>query len=178
MSVLSDVDIKKELGKNILIYPFCKDNIRGASYNLTASKLAWDLESKNSIYDKANNLINIEPGRTALIETNEAIWVSSKITGSYHSKVKLVSQGLSHIGTTLDPEYLGASLITVHNYGSEIVTLIAEKDTFVTLVFYYVRTLSSINTQGNNTPGQQLLLNGFKIAPDEKEWLNVLKKNA
>ena len=37
MTILSDQDI------NIYIYPYKADNLKGASYKLTASELAWDL---------------------------------------------------------------------------------------------------------------------------------------
>ncbi|MCX5964280.1 MAG: hypothetical protein NT070_14395 [Cyanobacteria bacterium] len=70
------------------------------------------------------------------IETNESIWVSKKISGTYHSKVALVSKGLSHIGTTLDPEYVGCSLIAIHNHSNQDVSLTPEIDTFATLVFH------------------------------------------
>ena len=43
MTILSDKDIKNELGINIYIYPYKADNLKGASYKLTASELAWDL---------------------------------------------------------------------------------------------------------------------------------------
>ncbi len=58
MSALSDFDIEKEVGINIYIYPFSKENLRSASYNLTASKLAWKLEGKETIYyPQSNQLI-------------------------------------------------------------------------------------------------------------------------
>jgi deoxycytidine triphosphate deaminase len=171
-SVLSNCDIEEELGENILIYPFKINNLKGASYNLTVSKLAWDIETGDSIYDSTNNIVKIEPGKTAAIQTNEAIWVSSIITGSYHSKVKYVTEGLSHIGTTLDPLYLGNSLITVHNYGYQPISWIPEEDTFASLVFYYVNTKSTIDPVGNNTPGRQDLLRGFKVSSVETRWLN------
>jgi|GEM_PF-1514165 len=171
MTILSNVDIEKEIGLSIAIYPFYKQNLRGANYNLTVSKLAWNLETKQSIYDLNTNKITIAKGSTALIQTNEAVWVSSRIAGTYHSKVALVSKGLSHIGTTLDPEYIGVSLITVHNYGSEDIILSAEKDTFVTLMFYYVATEASIQ-QGSNLPGKREVLQGFTVTPDENNWLD------
>lgn len=171
-SVLSNCDIEEEIGENILIYPFEMKNVRGASYNLTVSKLAWDLETGDSIYDSTTNIVKIEPGKTAAIQTHEAIWVSSRITGSYHSKVKYVTEGLSHIGTTLDPLYLGNSLITVHNYGYKPITWSAEEETFASLVFYYVNTESTINPMGNNPPGRQELLRNFHVSSQEYRWLN------
>ena len=41
MSALSNADIEKELIKgNILIYPFNRQNIKGASYNFTVGQFA------------------------------------------------------------------------------------------------------------------------------------------
>ncbi|MBS9389341.1 MAG: hypothetical protein HEQ33_10755 [Dolichospermum sp. WA123] len=113
MSTLSDQDIKRELGINIYIYPYNKGNLKGANYNLTASEFAWSLKTRQRIYNSQEKKIIIDPGDTALIETNESIWVSKKITGTYHSRVTQVSHGTGHIGTTLDPNYIGPSLIAV-----------------------------------------------------------------
>lgn len=170
MTILSNLDIENEIGENIAIFPFSKENLRSASYNLTVSKLAWNLATKKSIYDPNTEKITIAKDSTALIQTNEAIWVSKRVAGTYHSKVGLVSKGLSHIGTTLDPEYIGVSLITVHNYGNDDIILIPEDDTFVTLIFYYVNTEAIVQT-GSNSPGQIEMLQGFDITPEEIKWL-------
>ncbi len=170
MSTLSNVDIEKEIGKNIYIYPFSKSKLRGASYNLTASKLAWSLQTKRSIYDAQTNKLIIPKRSTVLIETNEAIWVSLKIAGTYHSKVALVSKGLSHIGTTLDPEYVGSSLIAIHNHSDQDVLITPEEDTFVTLVFQYMRTKASVKP--GNDPGRPDVLRGYDLSPEEEAWLD------
>ena len=112
--MLSDVDIVRELGKNIVIFPFNENNLKGASYNLTASKYAWNVSTKQTAFDPNSDKIILQPESTTVIETNEIIWVSKKIAGSYHSKVILVSKGTGHIGTTLDPEYIGCSLISAY----------------------------------------------------------------
>lgn len=170
MSTLSNVDIEKEIGKNIYIYPFSKSKLRGASYNLTVSKLAWSLQTKKSIYDAQTNRLTIPKQSTALIETYESIWVSLRIAGTYHSKVAWVSKGLSHIGTTLDPEYVGPSLIAVHNHSDQDVLLIPEVDTFVTLVFQYVRTRASVKP--GNDPGRPDVLRGYDLSAEEETWLD------
>jgi deoxycytidine triphosphate deaminase len=169
--VLSNQDIEQELGENILIHPFSKSNLKEASYNLTVSHLAWDRKTKASIYDKDNNVVRIRPDSSALLETNESIWVSSRIGGSYHSKVKLVAQGLSHIGTTLDPGFLGSSLITIHNHSDETIDLIPGENTFATLVFHYTNTETSIR-QGGNPPGRSDVLLGYTITDEENAWLD------
>lgn len=169
MSTLSNVDIEREIGRNIYIYPFSKSKLRGASYNLTASKLAWSLQTKKSIYDAKTDTLIIPQRTSALIETNEAIWVSLKIAGTYHSKVSLVSKGLSHIGTTLDPEYVGSSLIAVHNHSDQDI-FIRPGETFVTLIFQYVRTKSSVKP--GNDPGRPDVLRGYILNPEEEAWLD------
>ena len=170
MSILSDLDIEQEIGKTIYIYPFSRTKLRGASYNLTASKLAWSLQTKKSIYDAQTNKLIIPKQSTVLIETNEAIWVSSQIAGTYHSKVAWASKGLSHISTTLDPEYVGCSLIAVHNYSDQDVLLTPEVDTFATIVFQYVRTKASVKP--GNDPGRPDVLRGYVLTPEEEEWLD------
>ncbi len=172
MSILSDNDIKEELGINILIYPFTQDNLKAASYNLTASKYAWSISTKQSIYDSQQNKIIIAPGDTALIETNETVWVSKKITGTYHSRVTQVSQGTGHIGTTLDPNYIGPSLISLLNHSNYPVELIPERTNFVTLAFHYLHTESS--REHGNTHGRRDILGevGIKISTDESSALD------
>ncbi|ACK69185.1 hypothetical protein PCC7424_0729 [Gloeothece citriformis PCC 7424] len=171
MTVLSDQDIKKELGINIYIYPFKEANLKGASYNLTASKFAWSLKEKSQI-DTADGKIIIPPRDTALIETEEVIWVSEKISGTYHSRVSIVSQGIGHINTTLDPDYLGSSLIALHNNTDVSIELIVGKP-FVTLTFQYVQIQAS-NTDRNNSPGRKDILSKLKmqIYPDADDWFN------
>ena len=39
--VLGSKKIKKRLGKDIFIHPFKEENLKGSSYNLTATKLAY-----------------------------------------------------------------------------------------------------------------------------------------
>lgn len=170
MSTLSNLDIEKEIGINICIYPFSKKNLRGASYNLTASKLAWNIETKRSIYDPQSNKLVIPKQSSVLIETNESIWVSTKISGTYHSKVALVSKGLSHIGTTLDPEYIGCSLIAIHNHSNQDISLTPEVDTFATLVFHYVNSEASIKP--GNDPGRPDILRGYHLSHEEDTWLD------
>nr|WP_282433633.1 hypothetical protein [Clostridium botulinum] len=110
----------------------------------------------------------IEKHTTALIQTNESIYVSNKICGTYHSKVSLCIKGLSHIGTTLDPCYFGTSLIAVHNNSEEDIK-INVGDTFVSLMFYVLRTKSKC--LHNNLPFRTDLQD-LKIESFNKDYLN------
>lgn len=139
---LSDKDIKKLLGYHIFIHPFKIENLKPSSYNLTASTCAFiKKDGKQQLIVRKNKII-IPPGETAIIETNESIYVSKWITGTYHSKVKLANKGIGHIGTTLDPCFFGVSAIALHNTSKRIVE-IQVGDTIATLIFYCLKSRSS-----------------------------------
>lgn len=144
--ILSDKDIKRLLGTHIFIYPFKEENLKPASYNLTASKCAFIKvnEAGNEVQKLIveEDKIVIPTGKTAIIETEESIYVSKWITGSYHSRVRLVNKGLGHIGTTLDPCFFGVSAIALHNTTKEDIT-IKVGESIATIVFYCLRSKSS-----------------------------------
>lgn len=136
--MLSIVDIKKELGENIYLYPLTPSSIRGCSLDLRASEFGWSLKTNSRLKIDQGCLI-LNSNDTALIYTKESIYVSNRIGGTYHSKVGLVSSGLGHIGTTLDPKFFGQSLIAIHNHSEKDYKLEIGSE-FVTIVFYYLAT--------------------------------------
>lgn len=154
MSVYSDIDIKKNLGKHIAIFPLKEENIKGASYNLSISKYAWSNGKQLVAVDASNSgglVLKLPASSTTLIMTEECVYVDNTLCGTYHSKVTLVSKGLGHIGTTLDPQWVGPSLVAVHNHNScEVELLIGS--TFVSLIFYKLRSKSVRKNQ--NSPGR------------------------
>lgn len=136
--MLSLEDIYQEIGKNIFISPLKIDNFRDNSIDLTASEFAWTYEGTN-LCDKEKMIITVPKHKTACILTNESIYVSGKIGGTYHSRVSLTERGFGHVGTMLDPKYCGQSLIMLHNT-TENDLEIKVGDRIVSLVFYYLKT--------------------------------------
>lgn len=169
--MLSDREIKSELGKNIVVHPLIMNNIRASSLNLTASKYAWSLKTKKSIVEN-EILINIPPRDTALVLTNENLHVSAKISGTYHSKVALVSKGVGHIGTLLNPMWIGQSLIALHNQTDQEVK-IGVNEVIVAVCFYRVGKSSTFHDT-QNTPGRlsELLKNGIVLDPETERILD------
>lgn len=166
--MLSVVDLKKELGENIYIYPVYKDSIKANSIDLHVSEFAWSLKTKKSI--RNGDYIIIEPDDMALIYTEESIYVSHKIGGTYNSKVTLVSKGAGHIGTTLDAQYIGCSLIALHNHSLENLKLKIGSE-FVTLQFWYLNSPGYENSPSHdNEPGHPRMLNGFADVDKYIEW--------
>ena len=174
MTVLSNIDLEREIKKgNIRIYPLNLDSIKGSTYNLTASEYAWSLSTKKSLVD--GDKIVIHSNDSALIATKEVIWVSKKICGSYHSKVSIVTAGGGHIGTTLDPEWSGHSLVTVHNHGKTDL-IIRVDQTFVSIMFHYLNkkttafqdnTSSQLDYLKEHIPAHELNKNGANAYFDE-----------
>lgn len=157
--MLSNKDIVRELikSKNLAIHPLNTQYINGSSINLTASDFAWYSGEKSIGTDAQGNPITIEaPGKYAVVDgkikiakgetvsilTQEAIWVSRKISGTYHSRVSLSAKGLSNISTTLDPKWCGLSLISITN-NSKYEQIINVGDGIVTLTFDYLNRRAS-----------------------------------
>jgi deoxycytidine triphosphate deaminase len=137
--MLSTTSIAKELGKNIIVYPFKERLLKGIGYNLTVSQFAWSLRRRERLQVNPENTHHIvEPGDTALIQTNETVWVSKKIGGTFQSKVDRMSEGFSAISTTLDPGWIGPLLIAITNMTSNPIELRIE-DSFVTLIFHSIK---------------------------------------
>ena len=167
--MLSKIDIQKELGKGISIYPLHLENIKENSINLSAGRYAWAMKSmtvyynekekskekkfslvKDTFFNKAHKIINYEsaifedyiillPNSTTLIETEEVLSLKDYIGGTYHSKVGIASHGIGHIGTMVGPNFSGDSLIALHNV-SENLVILNIGDTIVSVVFYYLKT--------------------------------------
>lgn len=161
--VLSDKDIKRLLGKQIYIYPFKEKNLQSASYDLTASKCAFIMEDNTQKLIVRDDNIIIPARKTAIIESNESIYVRKRITGTYHSLVGLTNQGLGHISTTLDPGFFGLSAISLQNNTDEDIT-IKVGDRIATLIFYTVKTVGSgitCSMSGHMNDGIKIDSNNF-----------------
>ncbi|KAA0955244.1 hypothetical protein FQ085_15055 [Planococcus sp. ANT_H30] len=169
--LLSNNDIKRELikAKNISIHPLIVENIKGSSINLTASAHAWDVETKKTVI-LDNKKIVIKGNSTVAIFTEEAVWVSRRVGGTYHPRVSLVAKGLSNISTTLDPQWYGLSLVTVSNSSSKDIVL-RVGEAFVSIMLYY---LNSPATKGiiDNQASRPDLYSKFDLTDGDEEFLS------
>ncbi|MBX9999589.1 hypothetical protein H7S55_05390 [Priestia aryabhattai] len=167
--LLSNNDIKRELikARNLSIHPLKMENIKGSSINLTASKYAWRVSDKKSAV--ANNKITIPPNDTVCIFTEEAVWVSRRIGGTYHPRVSLVSKGLGHISTTLDPQWYGLSLVAISNPTSSPKE-IRVGESFVSIMLYYLKTPAPKGIIENQASRPDIY-RGFDLSDDEETYL-------
>ena len=154
MSLLTDKDITKLLGKDIVIDNFDKDMLTPVGYDFRVGDFVYSLDQCKLI-EPVNGHYVLPPENTILILTRESLWVSKRIGGLFHSKVSLVTQGLSHIATTLDPNWFGPLLITFRNNNKTSFEL-PENAAFVTLVMFKVATPTE--TPHKKDPSRKTLL--------------------
>lgn len=137
MGYFSDKDIRKALNRDIVIEPFESDCLTPIGYDFRIGDYVFSLE--NGLLAEIDGYYEFPPKSTIQVLTKESLWVSSRVAGTFHSKVSLVSKGMSHISTTLDPLWYGPLLITFRNNTDASIKM-RPGDTFVTLLFSRLRT--------------------------------------
>ncbi len=201
-------DIIRELGKGISVFPFKESKIKGNALNLSVSEYAWSLkagevwvnengeffskkpdigthekyiiEEKHSAVIVHNNqkYVIVFPLSSTLIETQEVISVSNRIGGIYNSKVSLVSKGACNIGTYLEPNYRGHSLVTIQNL-SENIMVLCVGDTFVAITFFHLKTAVPKSLLGALSGRFEILVEGnISVSRDAKNYLSEQWKNS
>jgi len=165
MPYLSNRDFYNEFGEEILIYPFLYENIKGASINLTVDEYAWDLNTKKMlslVTIDGEKIFIVPPYAVIAIMTQEVIYVGKNICGTYHSKVGMTIKGFSNISTTLDPEYIGTSLICLQNNTPRQQEIVVG-DVFATLMLAYVsQPVFDEMADKKNMPGQRERVGSFE----------------
>lgn len=176
---MSNVDIEFALDSDIVICDFDQRNLTDIGYNLTATEFVFSIN--RGLLVPIHNLNNekfcyVDPHDTILILTREALWVSENIAGTFHSKVRIVSQGFGHIGTTLDAYWEGPLLISLNNPTSKKLKFVIGRDdgtgfrhsSFVTLIFY---RMASPTTKGHDNPPCRLDI--LKTIVSKPRYINL-----
>jgi deoxycytidine triphosphate deaminase len=145
MSVLTDTDIRKMLETDIsvkksdtkiVIAPFSESSLTPVGYDLRVGTFY-----KSSEDEFATDLSNDEkailaPGSTTNIRTLEWIGMPQEkmYSGLICSKVSKVAMGLSHVSTTIDPDWAGELSISIHNHSDKVIEL-KVGEAFCTAIF-------------------------------------------
>jgi len=145
MSLLTDSDLRTKLctvkgeegNDKILIYPFSEDCLTPVGYDLRVGRLYSSSLHGGPFEIDDKSRIQISHGDTVLITTQEEIGMpkNRSVSALIMSKVSKVSKGLSHISTTIDPDWNGHLLIALNNYSRSTIEL-AVGEAFCTAVFF------------------------------------------
>ena len=173
--ILSNKQFMKHLGRDIFIYPFKENNLKGSSYNLTASRVAYYKDKDGNLVSALVNKdkIIIPKQKLIHIQTEESIYITRRICGTYHTKVKWANEGLSSVSTTLDPCYFGTSLITLYNFSNKDIELDVG-ETFCTLILH--KMSSGDKDSHDNVPFRKDISSGKIYNFDNVYDIIMLKK--
>lgn len=190
MGFLNDVQVRRAMEDDkMAICPFKTDNLTPIGYNLSYSRFIVSIRKKTfaKIYHKNNEwFFFLKPAETVLILTRESIWVSKFIGGTFHSKVSLVTKGLGHVSTTLDPGWQGQLLVPMNNPNKEKVKVVIARDcngvmeyeTFITMVLYWAAE-ASLNERMDNTSARieilEEILEEKKSSKDYEKLTEIIK---
>ncbi|GAB1541232.1 hypothetical protein NUACC21_39020 [Scytonema sp. NUACC21] len=159
MSVLSDNDIIRELGRGILFHPLKPGSIKACDLCLTASEYAYAIgkQERLTVQTEPNKkkpseeqkYFCIPPRDTALVWTDEAVYLSGNFRGPLYSRVEVVSKGIGHIGTRVNPCWSGVLCIALHNT-SDGEMRINVRDVSEPIAYLAVEKLSSKTSSNRN----------------------------
>lgn len=146
------------------IYPFSEDSLTPVGYDLSVGGI-YSSSLKGGPFElKGGDKLTLYPGDTTLITTLETVDMPKNraVSAIIQSKVSKVSKGLSHISTTIDPDWEGHLLIAVHNHSKNSVRL-EFGETFCTVVFFENKLPSTKDCQ--KIPGRlDIFLNQWSEA--------------
>ena len=121
-------EIRERMDPSLVIVPYEDTNVKGCGYNLTATEFVYSVKKKRLLAIHKSNqgmsYVDIPRHDTALILTREYIKLSGRLAGAFYSRVQMVSQGLGHISTTLDPCWDGMLLFAMNNPSSHKIRLV------------------------------------------------------
>ncbi|MEH2255749.1 hypothetical protein [Nostoc sp.] len=160
MSVLSDRDIIRELGRGVLFHPLKPGSIKACDLCLTASEYAYaigqqqrliiETESNQDQPGKEKKFFYIPPRDTALVWTDESVWLSNRFRGPLSSVVEPVSEGLGHIGTRVNPCWSAVLCIALHNVSDKAIR-INVRDVKRPIAYLAIEKLSSKSSSNGNS---------------------------
>ena len=168
--MLSNVDIKRALGKQIGIFPFNGENLEGSSIYLTASDLAWSINSKMKAIN-AEGCIIIEPHDTVAIITVESVCLSSNYAGYCISRVSSGPHGLGAISYPVKPQWIGRLLITLHN-SSNIAYRIKKGEGIAVLTLHRLDNNSENSDPKQNSRFELLSEVGIQVSREDIANIN------
>lgn len=138
-------EIRERMDPSLVIVPYEDANVKGCGYNLTATEFIYSVKKKRLLAIHKSNrgatYVDIPRHDTALILTREYIKLSGRLAGAFYSRVQMVSQGLGHISTTLDPCWDGMLLFAVNNPSSRKIRLVISESSNGTTTYTGIATM-------------------------------------
>ena len=171
-------DLQDQDENKLIISSYDPEKITPVGYDLRVGRTYTTSNIKSREPLEKGDSFFLKPNSTALISTLEEIRMpkDKSISGLIQSKVSQVSKGLSHISTTVDPDYEGHLLIAVHNHSTKTIEF-KYGDAFCTIVF--IKNLSPSTCNSKHNPDRlDIFLNYFteqtRQANQIKFWKDII----
>lgn len=142
MSALSNVDIKRELNKNIVIEEFSESSLTPLGYDLRIGAIIYKDGDNQTLYMNENDEFEIPSNASVRIISKEFLWISERILATIHSRGSFSAKGLILNSTTVDPNWSGCMAFSLFNFFSQPIK-IKVGDKFSTIIFHYCHTPTS-----------------------------------
>ena len=141
MSSLSDIDIRRELGKNIVIGNYSENCLSPIGYDIRIGAAFSPDRDEEAVFRDGRTVV-IGSKQMLQIICKEFVWVSPKILATIHARGSFAVRGLVLNSTTIDPNWSGQMALTLYNFSDNDISLnIGER--FATIIFYYCKTPTS-----------------------------------
>lgn len=139
MAVMTDVTIRKLVkNKRIQIVPFTEEGLTPVGYDVFSSDITMIRQAGvTRLVDPVGGCFIVPAGAQFLAMTREQIALAPNVAATIHSQVRLVSLGMSHISTTIDPGWDGRLLLAMVNLSGAELKIEADQ-AIATIVFHTV----------------------------------------
>lgn len=142
MSALSNIDIKRELDKNIVIEEFSESSLTPLGYDLRIGAIIYIDGDNQTLIMNENEKFEIPSNASIKIISKEFLWISERILATIHSRGSFSAKGLILNSTTVDPNWSGCMAFSLFNFSSRPIEIsVGEK--FSTIIFHYCHTPTS-----------------------------------
>ncbi len=150
MAVVTDVTIERLMKRKLIrMVPFIEKGLTPVGYDVHASDVTVVREDGQArVIDPVDGDFVVPPGAQFLVLTREYLVLHHSLAASIHSQVGLVSMGMSHISTTIDPGWSGRLLLSMVNLTSRAIKVPADH-AIATIIFH---TTTAPAKRPNNRP--------------------------
>jgi len=150
MAVMTDVTISKLMRSRLIkIVPFIAKGLTPVGYDVHASDVTMIREGgETRVIDPVDGVFAVPAGAQFLVLTREYLVLHRSLAATIHSQVGLVSMGMSHISTTIDPGWSGRLLLSMVNLTTREIRVPADH-AIATIIFH---TTTAPAKRPNNRP--------------------------
>lgn len=199
--VLSDIDIRKCLeNETALINPFCEEQLRGASYDLSMSNkiavfkkqvrtIQLDKQAEiDSVYEPKKITsagYTLEPGEYILVTVAEELNIPVNMAAHIRPRTRFSRLGLLVSAQHCNPGYSGFLQLGVYNASPNAITL-TEGLNIAQIVFEELKSIPSVEKQYQNQNDaaymgecdfRGAIFSKSELSPQAQKLFNELRKS-